>query len=122
MYAIDTSVLIAHLRGDERVKNAIDPTTEPLASALVTWELWKGAHNPAAMRGVARLLRVLHLDPLTPELAEYAGDLHRALTAAGQPRNDFDTLIAAHAMWRGVPLLTLDGDFEGIDGLQVRNI
>ena len=51
-----------------------------------------------AMRGVARLLRALHLDPLTPELAEFAGDVHRDLVAAGKARSDFDTIIAAHAM------------------------
>lgn len=41
------------------------------------------------------------------------------LVAAGKPRSDFDTIIAAHAMWRGVPLVTLDGNFDGIPGLIV---
>ena len=122
MIAVDTSVLVAHLRGDERVRGALDPDREVLASSLVAWELWKGARTPAATRAVARLLRALHLDPLTAEQAEFAGSLHRDLTAAGQPRSDYDTLIAAHAMWRDVPLATLDQGFDGIPGLRVRLI
>lgn len=122
MRAFDTSVLVAHLRGDGRVRGVIDPSVESVACSLVAWELWKGARSPVAMRGVARLLRALHMDPLTPELAEFAGDVHRDLVATGQPRSDFDTIIAAHAMWRNVPLVTLDGDFEGIPGLTVERV
>lgn len=122
MRAFDTSILVAHLRGEERVRGVLDPATESLACSLVAWELWKGARSPTAMRGVGRLLRALHLDPLTPELAEFAGDVHRGMAAAGQPRSDFDTIIAAHAMWRDVPLVTLDGDFDGIPGLDVQHL
>ncbi len=88
----------------------------------MAWELWKGARSTAAMRGVARLLRALHLDPFTPELAEFAGNLHRELAVAGQPRSDFDTIIAAHAMRRDVPLVTLDGDFDQVPGLVVERV
>lgn len=122
MRAFDTSVLVAHLRGDERVQGVLDPSTESLATSLVAWELWKGARSPTAMRGVARLLRALHLDPLTPELAEFAGDVHRSLVEAGHARSDFDTIIAAHAMWRDVPLVALDGDFGGIPGLKLQHL
>ena len=120
--AFDTSVLVAHLRGDERVRGVLDPGREALACSLVAWELWKGARSPAAMRGVARLLRALHLDPFTAELAEFAGQVHRDLHAAGQPRSDFDTIIAAHALWRGVPLVTRDDAFDGIPGLEVHRV
>ena len=122
MKAYDTSVLVAHLRGDERVQGHIDRAQESYASALVAWELWKGARGPKAMRGVARLLRALHLDPFTSEQAAFAGDVHRELVAAGTPRSDFDTLIAAHALWRDATLVTLDGDFDGIPGLRVEHI
>jgi predicted nucleic acid-binding protein len=122
MRAFDTSILVAHLRGDERVRSVFDPAVESLACSLVAWELWKGARSATAMRGVARLLRALHLDPLTSELAEFAGAVHRDLVAAGQPRTDFDTIIAAHAIWRNVPLVTLDGGFDGIPGLDVQHV
>jgi predicted nucleic acid-binding protein len=120
--AFDTSVLVAHLRGDARVRGVLDPSVESLACSLVAWELWKGARSPVAKRGVDRLLRALHLDPFTAELAEFAGDLHRGLVAAGKVRSDFDTIIAAHAMWRDVPLVTMDAGLEGIPGLTVEHV
>lgn len=122
MKAFDTSVLVAHLRGDERVRGLLDPATESLACSLVAWELWKGARSPTAKRGVARLLRALHLDPFTAELAEFAGVLRRDLVAAGRPLSDFDTIIAAHALWRDVPLVTMDGDFDAVHGLDVQHV
>lgn len=122
MIAVDTSVLIAHLRGEDRVRGVMDPHEETVASALVSWELWKGARSAAGQHAVARLLQTLHLDPLTAATARLAAGLHRDLVETGRPRSDFDTLIAAHAIWRGVPLATLDGGFEGIPGLRLREI
>ena len=122
---VDSSILIDHLRGaagateflsHERRKGPV------LVPSLVAWELWKGAATPRQRSGVQELLTALDADPFGPAMAQLAGELHLRLRGVGRTPPVFDLLIASHALFHGLPLVTLDRDYRGIPGLEVVRI
>lgn len=117
---LDTSVLIAHLRGHERVTAWLDQHTDRLAaSSLVAWELLIGARSAKMRRQAEAVLAGLHVEALTAEIVRVAADEQATLRSHGQTMSAFDMLIAAQAVVYDAPLATLDGDFERIDGLEI---
>ena len=59
---------------------------------------------------------------LEPAVAVTYGKIRAALEAAGRPIGPLDTLIAAHALTLGVPLVTNnEREFQRVKGLQVEN-
>lgn len=122
MLVVDTSVLIAHLRGTKSVTAFLDAEAArgPLVvPALAAWELWKGATTPARAEKVEALLEAVDVDPFLLAMARLAGDLHVEHRNAGVERPAFDLLIASHALFHGAPLATLDRDYDTVRGLRV---
>ncbi len=122
MLVVDTSVLVEHLRGREAATSFLEQERKRapvLVPALVAWELWKGADTTREREGVTSLLEALDPDAFLPAMARIAGDLHREHRNAGQERPAWDLLIAAHALFRGCPLATLDRDFAPVSGLDI---
>jgi predicted nucleic acid-binding protein len=122
MLVVDTSVLIAHLRGAKRTTRFLEEHASRgplLVPALAAWELWKGTSTPAQSERVEALLEAVHVDPFLPAMARAAGELHRRHRADGIERPTFDLLIASHALFHAAPLATLDRDYESIRGLTV---
>lgn len=122
MLVVDTSVLVAHLRGAKRASRFLQEHAARgplLVPALAAWELWKGATTPARTDRVEALLEAVDTDPFLPAMARLAGDLHRQHRADGIERPAYDLLIASHALFHDVPLCTLDRDYETIRGLTV---
>lgn len=119
MIVADTSVLIEHLRGDKAATRILMAQDLVLAPALVAWDLWKGAATVPQQAAVRNVLAVCGIEPFAAAHAEAAGALHREAQAAGRRRPAFDLLIAAHALHHGIPIATLDGDYQGIPALQV---
>lgn len=115
----DTSLLVAHLRGSKGATRFLKGQDEVIAPALVAWELWKGADRVADHAAVREVLAMCAVEPFSAALAESAGLLHLEVDRAGRRRPAIDLLIAAHALHRNCPIATLDGDYEGIPGLQV---
>lgn len=122
MLAVDSSVLIAHLRGDGSATKLLETRKardRVLVPALAAWELWKGAGTPRQKEGVYALLSALDPDPFMPAMAQLAGEMHRDHRERGVERPTFDLLIASHALHHDCPLATVDRDYGSIDGLEI---
>lgn len=119
MLVADTSVLVEYLRGNKAVARFLKAQDQVAVSALVAWELWKGAHTPRRQAAVQSLLGLCAIEPFTASHAQLAGTMARDASRAGHPRPALDLLVASHAVTHGCALATLDGDYEGIPGLKV---
>lgn len=122
MIVVDSSILIEHLRGAPDVTTRLEQEAsrgELLVPALVTWELWKGAQSPQEIQAVDNLLTSMTPDPFMPAMARLAGELHHDHRRQGIQRPQWDLLIASHALHHGVPLATLDRDYDTVGGLEV---
>lgn len=122
MIVVDSSVLVAHLRGDEAATTFLEDEQERgsvLAPSLVAWELRRGAETPGQRDGVEALLEGLWVDPFSAAMAHLAGELDRTMRDRGEAKPTYDLLIASHALFHDAPLATVDRDYEGVDGLQV---
>ncbi|GAC1581392.1 MAG: type II toxin-antitoxin system VapC family toxin [Candidatus Dormibacteria bacterium] len=106
---IDTDVIIDHLRGHRR----LSADTVMAYSVVTRCELFAGTDEVAA---VLRVLDALVEVAIDRDLAERAGAIRRdhGLTVP-------DSLVAATALGRGVPLVTRNfRHFKGVTGLVVR--
>jgi len=75
--------------------------------------------NRTALAGFITPLVVAALEPA---VAVTYGKIRATLEAAGHPIGPLDTLIAAHALNLGVPLVTHnEREFRQVEGLQVDN-
>jgi tRNA(fMet)-specific endonuclease VapC len=77
----------------------------------VLFELWSGVARSQRRRENAERLRVflaadIDVVPFAAEDAPIAGDLRRALEAAGTPIGAYDLLITAQALRTGATLVT----------------
>ena len=128
---IDTSVLIAHERGDLDLDETIAPRIagreddEFYLSVVSASELLHGVHRaggaPRRARRAAFVEAVLDQFPLlTIDLptARVHAELWADLSAAGTPVGAHDLWIAAAAVARGLTLVTTDRrDFARVPGL-----
>jgi tRNA(fMet)-specific endonuclease VapC len=77
--------------------------------------------SPKLTQSVEAVLSVLTIEPLQPPADQVYGDLRARLEEAGQPMGANDLWIAAHALALGCTLVTDDGGFDRVAGLQVVN-
>jgi predicted nucleic acid-binding protein len=105
----DTSILIAHLRGDERATRLLlgTPGTERAASVLARIEI-EGGMRPGERRSVASLFGVLQLLPVTDAVARRAGELLRTYRRSHPGVDLVDYAVAATAEIHGASLATLN--------------
>lgn len=118
---VDTSAWVAFFRGEEpacaRVVELVG-AGRALRCGPVELELRQGLRR-------AEVADVLGLWAALPEVAldgpafALAGDLLRDLREQGRSVPSIDALVAALALRHDVALLTLDGHFEGIEGLRL---
>jgi predicted nucleic acid-binding protein len=115
----DTSVLIAHLRGDERATNLLSSVTtdERRASVLARVEI-EGGMRSGERSQVASLFSVVDLLPVTDAVARRAGELLRRYRRSHQGIDLVDYVVAATAELHGAQLATLNTRhfpmFEGL--------
>lgn len=117
---VDSSVWIPFLRGDSSVEVAT--LVEALEGALPVWlappilqEVLQGADRPARFSRWDRVLGELPMlvEPDPRAAARAAAQLYARCRWAGlTPRSANDCLIAAYAVYNGVPLLQDDRDFR----------
>ena len=116
-YVLDTNVIAALMRGDERVVERLERVTRPMVGVPEpAWaEIASGlARMPRSKRRERLASRFTLLrDQLgtvtwSPEVTEAFGDLKASLEAKGQRLEDFDLAIAAHALATDAILVTAD--------------
>jgi hypothetical protein len=116
----DSSILIAHLRGEPRATSLLLSTTleERLASVLSRTEI-EGGMRSAERARVASLFGVLTLLPVTDPIAGRAGEYLRRFRRSHPGIDLVDYLVAATAELHGAQLMTLNvRHFPMVKGLR----
>lgn len=105
----DSSILIAHLRGESRATELLTSveTGDRLASVLSRTEI-EGALRSTERAQVARLFSVLTLLPVTDLIAGRAAESLRRFRESHPGLELVDCLVAATAELYGARLATLD--------------
>lgn len=120
---IDTDVLIDVARGAAVAVACLERLEEqgqPAISVVTEMELIVGCRNKRELRSLERFLARFRIVPLNPQISSTAVELlrryrlsHGLLIA--------DALIAATALFLGIPLLTKNRrDYQFISGLQLQ--
>jgi predicted nucleic acid-binding protein len=106
---LDSTILIAHLRGDERATELIaaQPRAETLVSVLSRTEI-EGFMRSHERRGVARLFNTVTTREVTDLIASQAGSWLRRYRASHPGIDLVDYLIAATARENHARLVTLN--------------
>lgn len=116
----DSSVLIAHLRGETRATKLLLATAsqDRLASVLSRTEI-EGGMRSAERADVARLFAVMHLVPVSDAVASRAGEHLRRYRRSHQGIDIVDFVIAASAELHEAQLTTLNlKHFPMVKGLR----
>ncbi len=122
LVALDTSIIVAALRGDPDVRQRLT-TVQGVITATVVGELFVGAY--LAAQSVRQIQEVLQLLATSTVLAcdqdtgTYYARISVALRRQGTPIPDNDIWIAAVALQYALPLVTRDAHFERVPGLVV---
>lgn len=105
----DTSVLIAHLRGDRRATELLlsQPTIDRMASVMARVEI-EGGMRSAERASVGRLMDALRLVPVTDAIARRADEHLRHYRKSHTGIDLVDYVVAATAEAHDIPLLTLN--------------
>lgn len=109
MTLFDTTILIAHLRGDLRATAALvaRPRSERLASVLSRTEI-EGGMRSGERRDVSALFGTLTLIPVSDAIARRAGEHLRRFRRSHSGIDLVDYLIGATAELHSADLATLN--------------
>lgn len=123
MIVFDASFLVDYLNEDPAAAEFLEDHQEKpfFAPSLALFEAYRGAARTAGRDGVERVTTALDwIDPLplTHPVAREAALIEAELLEDGDPINLGDVLIAAVCRHNGGRLVTRDGDFESVDGLE----
>lgn len=120
---IDTSVVIEHLRKQNRRKSILYRIADDYAlytSTIVEFELYAGTTDRQKRHDVQDILSWCTILPFTSDVAAIGGALYRELKATNQLIEIRDIFIAATALTYSLPLMTLNlGHFDRVEGLQL---
>ncbi|MFZ5496838.1 MAG: type II toxin-antitoxin system VapC family toxin [Verrucomicrobiota bacterium] len=120
---LDTTVVVAHLRGSAGVSQHLANASVRYLSAVALGELHYGircsARSEENLRQLERWLQVVEVLPVSAGAAEQYGRLKDVLALAGTPIPENDLWMAAVAMEHGLPLATRDEHFLRVPGLSV---
>jgi tRNA(fMet)-specific endonuclease VapC len=121
-YLLDTNILIALLEGDNAVLSHLDHAAEVFIPAIALGELFFGAAKSGRpAENVARIERFASGRAIVQcdlDVAREYGRLKQRLKTKGRPIPENDIWIAATAKNHGMILVTRDGHFDDVDGLQ----
>jgi predicted nucleic acid-binding protein len=113
MIAIDTSSLVAFLRGDKGSDvEAVDQALELSQAVLPPVVLTEVLSLPRLDRRVSRLIRELPVLEVQPGFWERAGAIRARLLAKRRRARLADALISQSCIDHRVPLITRDRDFR----------
>lgn len=128
IYLLDTNAVVALLKSQpenarERLRRAKAQGGALALSSIALFELWYGvARSQHRDKNAERLRVFLSGNVATLQFDEQdapiAGQLRRALEAAGMPIGPYDLLIAAQALRTGATLVTANvAEFARVPGL-----
>jgi len=118
MIVVDSSIWIAHLRGERtepvRKLRSLDDPDEILVGDVILLEVLQGARGEAHARLIERSLRQFRIEPMLDDhLAAQAAANYRELRRRGSTvRKTVDVIIGTFCLERGHALLHDDRDFE----------
>ena len=121
MLLLDTNIVIEFWKQNPAIRaNLMVFQPEDLFISVVTEaELLAGARDKPDLRTIQRDLELLNILPLEPTIGKRAIELLTAHTLS-QRLKLADALIAATALYHGLPLYTLNRkDFRYLAGLQL---
>ena len=119
---VDTSALIAFLRGEEPGSSARELLNagHALVPAICVYELYAGVHSKRHREQRAHLVDLSTVIPIDGRIAERAATLFNTARSSGFTVDNEDLLIAATAIEMNVPVLTANRrHFERIDGVEL---
>jgi len=120
---LDTTVVVAHLRGVAAVSQRLAETRTRYLSVVALGELHYGVYRSSRpgenLRQLEHWLRVAVLLPVSPATAGHYGRLKDQLARSGTPIPENDLWIAAVALEHDLPVATRDAHFDQVPGLGV---
>ena len=123
--AVDTNAVIAYREGIPIVCTLIEEADILFLPAVVLGELLYGSLNSAKPQkneqAVHKFLAQSVLVPIAEAIATRYATVRLKLKKMGHPIPENDIWVAATCLELGVPLLTRDGHFDNIGGLEVIN-
>ena len=127
-YLLDTCTVSDFVKGQPNVLAHIKATPPNLltVSALTAMEIgYSLALNPERAKRLALVLQaffsVVATLPFEEVDAKAAAAVRAALKALGQPIGAYDVLIAGMGLARGLVVVTSNGEFKRVSGLQVED-
>src|SRR6056297_1579360 len=126
MIAFDTSFLLDYLDGVDAAAGFLQEHEDKpfFAPSLALFEVYRGAARTGGrdrLEQVASGLDWVEPLPLTDPAAREAALVEAELLDAGDRINLGDTLIAGVCRHNGASVVTRDGHFDRVDGLEVRS-
>ena len=131
-YLLDTNILIEFMWKNPVVTSKlIDVGFEQCCMSVISlYELYFGAHNAKRRKEeyykqeilrIRRLVEKIDVHPLPVNADEY-GQIKYTLAKKGKPIDEFDMIIAGHALSEGLTVVTDNTEHFGrIDGLKIEN-
>jgi len=128
MVCLDTSFIIALMRGDHNALAKLDEYTSTdtrlTTTPITACELFKGAYRSIKpekeLQKVKNTLSFLELLDFSIEASERYGRLMASEGLRGAPIGDLDAMIASIALTHGEDVITSNRKhFERVDGLKV---
>lgn len=125
-YLVDTNWLIDFLRGSAPAISLLESLkSDGIAISVITYaELLEGVLSYKAPGQKARETDLRNLGtwidvvPVDRAIAERLAEIRSSLRRSGRPIGDFDLIIAATAISRGLTLVTRDRSFGRVPGLK----
>jgi|SRR3990167_3490323 len=128
-FTLDTNIITALIKKDERVKSKINEAYEKnlcvTINAITYYEIKRGLGKIGRLgkikefENICHNLEILFIDE--KEILDYASSLWVNLSQKGLAIEDADILIASIATVKGYILVSNDSDFERVTGLKVEN-
>jgi tRNA(fMet)-specific endonuclease VapC len=128
-YVLDTSIITAYLKGDERVKQKVLQAglegKEILINGISYYEIKRGLLAKNAIKQLEKFelfcgdLGLVLLD--SQDIFDRAAEIYASLQKKGQLIGDADILIASTVITQNFILVSDDTDFNRIQGLKIEN-
>jgi tRNA(fMet)-specific endonuclease VapC len=120
---LDTSALIAYLRGTQPMADAVERAVKEctcFVTAITVYELLFGVTRARKQIGDESLLSVMSIVPFDEVAARRAALLHNQLISSNADIGIKDVFIAAICLGRALPILTRNEQhFARVSGLEV---